>query len=149
MPELPAFPQDPVGLAAFFEEHGRDRLPGLLGIQVVELAPGRAMLRLQIERKHLASNGYLHAGTIVALADTAAGYGTVASLPPQATGFTTLELKSNHTGTALSGAIVAAAGLTHGGRTTQVWDVTVSSEATGKDMALFRCTQMILYPGGG
>jgi uncharacterized protein (TIGR00369 family) len=55
-------------------------------------------------------------------------------------------LKSNHIGTALSGAIIAEATLAHGGRTTQVWDAEVMSDDTGKVIALFRCTQMILYP---
>jgi uncharacterized protein (TIGR00369 family) len=149
MPEMPTFPRDPIELAAYFREHGRDFLPGLMGIEVLDLAPRRSMLGLQIEQKHLALNGYLHAGTVVTLADTAAGYGTVASLPEGARGFTTLELKSNHIGTALSGRIVATSVLSHGGRTTQVWDTTVTSEADRRDIALVRCTQMILYPTGG
>lgn len=83
---------------------------------------------------------------MVALADTTAGYGCVASLPGSAIGFTTIELKSNHLGTLLEGALLAEGTLVHGGRTTQVWDVVVTAEETGKKIALFRCTQMILYP---
>jgi 1,4-dihydroxy-2-naphthoyl-CoA hydrolase len=36
----------------------------------------------------------------------------------------------------------------HIGRTTHVWDVTVTNEATGRTIALQRCTQMVLYPSG-
>ena len=146
MPEMPDFPREPAQLAAFFTKHGEGCLPGLLGIDVIELERGRSKLAMDVKQQHLASNGYLHAGTIVALADTACGYGCVATLPEGASGFTTLELKSNHLGTALLGVITAEATLSHGGRTTQVWDAVVGSVDNGKAIALFRCTQLILYP---
>ena len=142
---MPDFPEEPAALAEFFQNDGEAFLPGLLGIYVVELDRGHSRLSLQVDQKHLASNGYLHAGTVVALADTACGYGCVASFPAGASGFTTLELKSNHVGTALSGVITADANLVHGGRTTQVWDAVVSSSESGKPIALFRCTQLIVY----
>ena len=149
MPTMPDFPTEPAALASFFQKHGQDCLPGLLGITVLDLDRGRSKLSLEVDHRHLASNGYLHAATVVALADTACGYGCVASFPERASGFTTLELKCNHLGTALSGAIVAEATLAHGGRTTQVWDAIVSSAESGKTIALFRCTQLILYPTNG
>jgi uncharacterized protein (TIGR00369 family) len=68
------------------------------------------------------------------------------SLPPGATGFTTIELKANFLGTAQSGAIRAEAQLLHGGRMTQVWDAAVAREGEDRPIALFRCTQMMLYP---
>jgi 1,4-dihydroxy-2-naphthoyl-CoA hydrolase len=93
-------------------------------------------------------NGFLHAGSVVTLADTAAGYGCVALMPAGASGFTTVELKSNHLGTALDGTVEVRATPVHLGRTTQVWDSIVKHRETGKTIALFRCTQMILYPKG-
>ena len=146
MPGPQDFPTDPAALAAFFEEDGERFLPGLLDIEVVELKQAWSVLRLDVKTKHLASNGFLHAGTVVTLADTACGYGCVASMPEGANGFTTIELKSNHLGTAVAGVITAQASLVHGGRTTQVWDAKIISEASAKTIALFRCTQMILYP---
>lgn len=89
--------------------------------------------------------GFLHAATVVALADTACGYGCLATLPEGATSFTTIELKTNYLGTARDGVIRAEANLVHGGRTTQVWDATVRDETSGKVIALFRCTQLLLY----
>lgn len=121
-------------------------LPGLVGLEVLEVAPGRVTGRLAIRQELLAPNGYLHAATVIALADTACGYGTVASLPEGAQGFTTIELKANFLATVRDGAIACQATLTHGGRTTQVWDARVSDEATGRAIALFRCTQILLYP---
>jgi len=129
-----------------FNERGAGTLPAYLGIDILEVAEGRIAARLPIQSHLLAPNGYLHAGSVVTLADTAAGYACIAHLPEGAQSFTTIELKSNHLGTAREGAIAAVATPAHLGRTTQVWDVTVTDEANGKTIALFRCTQMILYP---
>jgi len=103
----------------------------------------RVEARLEIRAELLAPNGYLHAATVIALADTASGYGCVASLPEGATGFTTIELKTNFIGSAQTGTITCEARLVHGGRTTQLWDATVSAP-DGRQMALFRCTQLVL-----
>jgi uncharacterized protein (TIGR00369 family) len=128
-----------------FVEAGRDRLPGLFGIEIDAIEDGRVRMQLPLRDELLAPNGYLHAGTVVALADSACGYGCIASLPEGATGFTTIELKTNFLGTALEGTLSCESRRVHGGRTTQVWDATVTDEA-GKTLALFRCTQLLLYP---
>ena len=124
---------------------GRGYLPGLIGIELRDVARGRVTSRLALRTEHLAPNGYLHAATVVALADTSCGYGTVASLPDGARGFTTIELKANFLGTVREGAIACEATLLHGGRTTQVWDARVTDESTTRLIALFRCTQILLY----
>jgi uncharacterized protein (TIGR00369 family) len=129
-----------------FNQRGIGKLPGYLGIEIVELGHQTLTAQLQIKPHHLAPNGFLHAGGVVTLADTAAGYACVANLPEGAQNFTTIELKSNHFSTAREGTIVAVASVVHMGRTTQVWDVKVTDKANGKTIALFRCTQMILYP---
>ena len=121
-------------------------LPGHMGLELVEIGEESALMRCEVQPFHLAPNGYLHAGAVITLADTAAGYGCVGNLPEGASGFTTIELKTNFLGTMLTGAMRAEAVMIHGGRTTQVWDVEVTAEADGKPLARFRCTQMILYP---
>lgn len=121
-------------------------LPGHMGLELIEIGEDSARMRCEIQPFHLAPNGYLHAGAVITLADTAAGFGCVGNFPDGANGFTTIELKSNFTGTLLEGAMVAEAWMIHGGRTTQVWDVEVSAEESGKKLAYFRATQMILYP---
>ncbi|HEX2368919.1 MAG TPA: PaaI family thioesterase [Acidimicrobiia bacterium] len=146
MVEQPVFPKDPATLVAFLAARTEGRLPGLLGIEIVELSPGHSRLALEIDQRHEAPNGYLHAGSLITLADTACGFGCVATLPDGATGFTTLEISSNHVGTALQGRLEAVAQPMHLGRTTQVWDATVTVEPEGRRLALFRCTQMVLYP---
>jgi 1,4-dihydroxy-2-naphthoyl-CoA hydrolase len=125
---------------------GAVSLPGYLGVEITRVADGEVAARLEVKPHLLAPNGYLHAGTVITLADTAAGYACVANLPEGANSFTTIEIKSNHLGTARDGAIACVAKAAHLGKTTQVWDVVVTNEANGKTIALFRCTQMILYP---
>jgi uncharacterized protein (TIGR00369 family) len=115
-------------------------------MHVRSASPGVSAVAFDVQPHHLAPNGFLHGGSVVALADTAAGVGCLASLPDGATGFTTIELKTNFIGTATSGAVRADARLLHGGRTTQVWDVDVVVDDTGKLLATFRCTQMVLWP---
>ena len=131
-----------------FQRFGADFLPGHLGIEIVEVSAGRVRAALKVTRTLLAPNGFLHAGSVVTLADTCAGYGCIKALPQGASGFTTIELKSNHLGTALDGVLDCLATAAHLGRTTQVWDATVTHRETGKTIALFRCTQMVLYPKG-
>jgi len=128
-----------------FNSAGAGKLPGHLGIVITEVTASRVSGELPVVESVMAPNGYLHAGTIVTLADTVSGYGCVANLPADAAGFTTIELKSNHLGTALDGTIVAVATPVHRGKTTQVWDALVTHKESGRTLALFRCTQMILY----
>jgi uncharacterized protein (TIGR00369 family) len=98
---------------------------------------------MELDDKHLAPNGFLHAAAVVGLADTACGYGCFLSLPEGGIGFTTIELKTNFLRSVRTGTITCEARLVHGGRTTQIWDATVR-DPDGRDMALFRCTQLVL-----
>lgn len=125
-------------------QRGIGTLPRLIGIEIVKITPEYLVGRLPIRPDLLAPNGFLHAASVIALADTMAGYGTLANLPEGAKLFTTIELKSNFLGTARDGVISCTATPAHLGRMTQVWDAVVTDEAERK-IALFRCTQMILY----
>lgn len=127
------------------EEWKIGTLPDLIGIRFHEVAEGRVTSSLAVRPELLAPNGYLHAASVIALADSSCGVGCLAALPEGAENFTTVELKTNFLGTARAGEIACEATLVHGGRTTQVWDARVSDARSGKLLALFRCTQLILY----
>lgn len=131
--------------SAHFNKFGANNLPGYLGIVITHVEGGEVRAELTVRPELMAPNGFLHAGSIVTLADTCAGYGCVNNLPAGAVGFTTVELKSNHLGTAREGTVACVAKAVHLGKTTQVWDAVVTNKDTGKTMALFRCTQMVLY----
>jgi uncharacterized protein (TIGR00369 family) len=121
-------------------------LPEFFGLTVLHIDERELLMRMQGQPQYLAPNGFLHAASVIALADTACGFATIAHLPEGAESFTTMELKANFLGTTRDGAVDAVARGAHLGRNTQVWDATVTEVATGKTLALFRCTQMILWP---
>ena len=72
---------------------GENHLPGLLGIEFTGIEVGQITAGLDVHQELLAPNGYLDAGTVVTLADTCCGHGSLANLPSGAFGFTTIELK--------------------------------------------------------
>ena len=127
-----ARPGWPTGLAEF------------IGWKDLGVQDGVYRSSIQVRPEHLAPNGFLQAAVVVALADICCASGSFSTIPEGAS-FTTLELKVNLLGTALEGEVLAEARLQHGGRTTQVWDAVVTQVSTGKKMALFRCTQLILH----
>lgn len=119
--------------------------PGELGIVVLDISEGKMKAEMPIKGKLFAPNGYLHAGSIVTLADSIAGYSTIAHLPENGKSFTTLELKSNFIGSVKEGVIECNSIAEHMGKTTQVWRVEVVHQASRKKLAIFSCTQLILY----
>jgi 1,4-dihydroxy-2-naphthoyl-CoA hydrolase len=147
-PDLRRLPQEswPAALA----DNQRSGLTGLLDFEVLELVPGRIEARLELrEELMLAAGDFLHAGTVVAFADSCAGWGCLASLPDGASGFTTSELKVNLVGTTRTpDALICLATLVHAGRTIQVWDATVSRERDARAVAHFRCSQYLLRDRG-
>ena len=127
-----------------FQRRQVGTLPERYGVRVTGVSEGRMAMQLEIQPWMMAPNGFLHAASVILLADTCAGYATIAHLPDGAKGFTTVELKSNFLGTAKQGVMRTEAVAEHLGRTTQVWSATVFN-ADDRKLALFRCTQMILW----
>jgi uncharacterized protein (TIGR00369 family) len=132
-------------LVAAYQERMTGTLPGWFGLELLSVEHGLLAARVEVKPEHLAPNGYMHAGTVVTLADSCCGMGCMASLPDGAVGFTTVELKTNFLRPAGTGDMLGCtATLQHGGRTTQVWDAQVVRENDDKPVALFRCTQYLL-----
>jgi 1,4-dihydroxy-2-naphthoyl-CoA hydrolase len=128
-------------------ERTRGKLAGELGVELLELSPTVVTSRLVLRDTLMNTMGSLHAAATVALADTTCGAGCLASLPAGATGFVTLELKANFVGGTRQGAVRCTARARHQGVRTQVWEATIEDEATGKAIALFSCTQLLLRAG--
>ena len=130
------------GLNEFFGA----RVPGLLGIVLDACSQSEVVAHIDVTAALIAGTGFLFAPAVVGLADTLAAAGTGVYLDHTAgESFTTIELKCNVLGSAREGErVVGRAMPTHIGRSTQVWDVTVTNESTGKTIALFRNTQMVL-----
>jgi uncharacterized protein (TIGR00369 family) len=147
-PDLRRLPQ--ASWPAALADNQRSGLTGFLDLEVLDLAPGRIEARLELrDELMLAAGDYLHAGTVVAFADSCAGWGCLASLPEGATGFTTSELKVNLVATTRTpDALRCVATMLHGGGSIQVWDATVSRESDGRAVAHFRCSQYLLRDRG-
>jgi uncharacterized protein (TIGR00369 family) len=123
----------------------RGQLAGLIGIEVLDLDDTGLRSRLALRPELLAANGYVHAATLVALADTTCGFGALAFLPDGARSYATLELASNFVGAAREGVVLCAATPTELGRQTQTWEALCVTEGDGRRLAVFRCTQLVLY----
>jgi uncharacterized protein (TIGR00369 family) len=120
-------------------------LADYVGWEFVGEREGVFTARMEVRPEHIAPNGFLQASVVIALANMLCAKGTLETIAAGAN-FTTLELKTNLIATARKGIVRCDATLQHSGRTTQVWDATATAEETGRKIALFRCTQLILYP---
>ena len=129
-----------------FNRYGEEYLFGYLGMEFLKVEDDEVIARIVLQQHHFGWNGYLHAGTIFSLADSCAGYGCVRSLPEGAAGFTTIETKTNFLSTVRQGSIQAIAIPLHRGKSTQVWDTSVSSTENAQLLSCYRCTQMVLWP---
>jgi uncharacterized protein (TIGR00369 family) len=121
------------------------KLPEHLGLVITDVAAGRVAGRFAVRPDLVSHTGYLLAGVGLTLADLLCAYGVSTVWPDGAKSFTTVEVKCNFIGTALAGDVEIVATLVHGGRTTQLWDAELTSLASGRRMALFRATQILLY----
>lgn len=121
------------------------KLPEHLGLKIVEVADGKVVGRFDVREDLVAHTGYLLAGVVLSIADLLCAYGVSTAWPEGANGFTTAEVKCNFMGTLLKGTGQVTATLLHSGRTTQIWDASFTDADSGKLLAAFRCTQIILY----
>lgn len=138
--------QDPVEHARSSTEFFRPLVPGQLGCVFDHAAPDLVLGHIDVTDNLIAGTGFLFAPAVITLADTCAAIGCGITIPEGAS-FTTIELKSNFLSSARTGErVVCRCTPQHLGRQTQVWDARVTNESTGRAMALFRCTQMVLSP---
>ncbi len=130
---------------AVLNARARGQLAGLIGVEVLDLGDAGLRSRLALRPELLAANGYVHAAALVALADTTCGFGALAFLPDGARSYATLELSGSFVGTARDGAVLCAAVPAELGRQTQSWEAVCVAEGDGRRLAIFRCTQLVLY----
>ena len=131
--------------AAYFNNLSKGHFPGLLGIKITSVEEGKMYGEMEVKKDFFAPNGFLLAGSILTFADSVAGYSSFAHLPENGKSFTTLEVKSNFVGAIREGVMVCKCTAEHLGKTTQVWRAIVSDKKSNKQVAIFSCTQLILY----
>jgi 1,4-dihydroxy-2-naphthoyl-CoA hydrolase len=135
---------DPVRRAQEMTEFFSSRVPGQLGCVFDHAEPDLVVGHIDVTDNLIAGTGFLFAPAIVTLADTCAAIGCGLNTPEDAS-FTTVELKANFLSSARVGErVVCRCEPVHLGRQTHVWDAVVTNESTGRKMALFRCTQLVL-----
>jgi len=136
---------DPNYTVDFCNEACKGKFPDYCNIRFTEVREGSVSASMSVLPEFMAPNGYLHAGSLVTLADTVAGFSSLAHLPEKAKSFTTIELKSSFLGTTQEGTLIAHSEAEHLGRTTHVWRVEVRLRETNKKLAVFMCTQLVIY----
>jgi uncharacterized protein (TIGR00369 family) len=121
-------------------------VPGRLGCVFDHAAEDLVVGHIDVTADLIAGTGFLFAPAVIALADTCAAIGCGNNIAAGAS-FTTIELKTNFLSSARIGERVACRCVpVHLGRQTHVWDAAITNESTGRSMALFRCTQLVLPP---
>jgi uncharacterized protein (TIGR00369 family) len=118
-------------------------LPGLMGVEIKEATQDKVVATMLVRPDLCTVGGVCHGGAFMAFADTIGAVGTVMNLAP-GTRTTTLESKTNFLGAApVNTRITAESTPLHRGKTTQVWQTMIRSEA-GKLCAVVTQTQMLL-----
>ena len=121
-------------------------LADLLGIRLVELSPARVVATMPVDERTRQPFGILHGGATVALAETVASLGGVASVDRDKFDVVGLEINANHLRAKTSGQLTATATPLHIGRTTQVWDIRVADEEQ-RPVCVARCTLAVRARG--
>ncbi|MGD8429218.1 MAG: PaaI family thioesterase [Ectothiorhodospiraceae bacterium] len=116
-----------------------------LGARIGELARGWCVLELPHRGDLLQQHGYLHAGVVSTLADTACGYAALSVMPEDASVLTT-EFKINLMAPAAGDRLRAQGNVVRAGRTLVVTtaEVLARSGDEWKPVALFQGSMMCL-----
>jgi uncharacterized protein (TIGR00369 family) len=116
----------------------------LLGIQIVSATRKRVKAEMHITPSHINRAGRVGGGLIMTFADILGARGTVANLPRGAR-TATIESKTNFFATGRGPKLLGVSIPLHIGRTTMVWQTTVSN-LDGKRVAIVTQTQIVMRP---
>ena len=115
-----------------------------LGMNVVKVGKGKAVITMQIDQRFHNPMGTLHGGIMTDLADATMGMATMSLLGDEES-FTTLELKMNFLRPVYQGELTAESKVLHRGRTVAMVE-SVLKNSEGKEVARASSTQMVLRP---
>lgn len=113
-----------------------------LGIEIVEVAPSRVVVRLEVGPMHHQPYGILHGGVSALLAESAASIGA-ATAAPAGTSVVGVELNANHLRAMRTGTLTATATPVHTGRRIHVWNVELADQ-DGRMICVSRCTLAVI-----
>jgi uncharacterized protein (TIGR00369 family) len=123
----------------------KQRLMRTMGAELEDVAAGRVAIRLPFREDLTQQHGFLHAGTIAAIADSACGYAALTLMPSDAA-VLSIEFKVNMLAPAKGESIVARAQVIRSGRTIVVCRADVYSLAAGEEklVAAMQGTMMVV-----
>ena len=122
-------------------------LPGLMGVRLLEIAPERVRAEMTVRPDLCTAGARLHGGAFMAFADTLGAVGTVLNLKAGQSTTTTDSSTKFIAGAAVDTVVTGEAVALHRGRSTQVWQTTVTN-ADGKLCAVVTQTQLVLDAQG-
>lgn len=116
-----------------------DTLMEQLQMRVVEASKDQVVMEMPVGPHNRQPMGFLHGGASVALAETAASIGGNLHADPSTQAVFGLEINANHIRSVRSGIVTAVASPIHIGKSTMLWQITISDE--NKDLlSIARCT---------
>lgn len=113
-----------------------------LGLEFVELTPGRVVATMPVDERHRQPFGYLHGGVSVVLAESVASVGGYLNCPPGKAAFGS-EISASHVRPKRGGTLKAVGVPAHVGRRSQVWEILITDE-DDKTVCVSRCTVAVV-----
>ncbi len=113
-----------------------------LGISLKKLSRRRIDARMRVTADHINRSGRINGGVLMAFADILGAMGTLANLP-EGCRTTTLESKTNFFAAGEGDTLEATTVPLHIGRTTMVWQTTISN-IDGTRVAIVTQTQIVI-----
>jgi uncharacterized protein (TIGR00369 family) len=142
--------QDPRYETRVRASFARQLFMATLGARLVSVAPGRVEIALPFRNDLTQQHGFLHAGVVAAVADSACGYAAL-SLMPADSGVLSVEFKINLMKPAEGGSFRAAGTVVRAGRTLMVCSAEVFAATDGGEstVALMQGTMMVVRDRSG
>ena len=139
-------PKDPGYEARVRESFSRQSHMTTLGAKIVFIAPGQVHLALPFAPQFCQQNGFMHAGAIASVADSANGYAAYTLAPP-ATDVLAVEFKINLLAPAQGDTFLACGRVLRPGRTLTVCQADVfSTMATERILVATMLSTIIVRP---
>lgn len=139
-------PPDPDYVMRVRASFGRQQAMTLLGAQMTEVQPGMTEIVLPFREDLTQQHGFVHAGVITAIADSACGYAAL-SLMPRDVGVLTVEFKVNLLSPAAGERFVARGQVVKPGRTIMVCTgevVAQRADGAQQTVAIMQATMMVV-----
>ena len=136
-------PQDPAYEQRVRDSFARQRVMETMGATLLRVAPGEVDIELPFREELTQQHGFLHAGVVTTIVDSACGYAALSLMPPGA-GVLTIEFKLNLLAPASGERMIARGRVTKPGRTITVSAGDVFAVRNGSEKLIATMTTTIM-----